>query len=158
MNFAQPPPPPRPLPPPLPHPVRQPPPPWFPPPSRLLYHGHRGDAPLAVFLFPGGRDLGFLAADAAGPPSVLLVFDGTWRQAKELVAASLPFLEQFATRVTLGGCEPGMEGPSTFESELVLRREPFKGCVSTMEAVARALRLLEPDGNGAEVEAALLSL
>ncbi|XP_009395258.2 tRNA-uridine aminocarboxypropyltransferase A [Musa acuminata AAA Group] len=123
-----------------------------------LYHGHRGDAPSAVFLFPGGRDLGLLATDAAGPPSVLVVFDGTWRQAKEMVAASLPFLEQFATKVSLGCCEPGVEGPSTFESELVLRKEPFKGCVSTMEAVARALRVMEPDGKGAAVEATLLSL
>ncbi|CAL9083272.1 unnamed protein product [Musa textilis] len=121
-------------------------------------HGHRGDAPSAVFLFPGGGDLGLLAAGAAGPPSVLVVFDGTWRQAKEMVAASLPFLERFATRASLGCCEPGVEGPSTFESELVLRKEPFKGCVSTMEAVARALGVMEPDGKGAAVEATLLSL
>ncbi|CAL9049677.1 unnamed protein product, partial [Musa banksii] len=80
-----------------------------------FYHGHRGDTPSAVFLFPGGRDLGPLAAEVAGPPSVLVVFDGTWRQAKEMVAGSLPFVEQFATRVSLGGCEPGVEGPSTLE-------------------------------------------
>ncbi|KAJ8485214.1 hypothetical protein OPV22_017699 [Ensete ventricosum] len=91
-----------------------------------VYHGHRGDARSAVFVFPGGRDLDLLAAEVAGPPSVLLVFNGTWRQAKEMVAASLPFLEQFAARVSFGGWEPGLEGPSTFESELVLMKEPFK--------------------------------
>ncbi|KAI4991876.1 hypothetical protein ZWY2020_040262 [Hordeum vulgare] len=39
-----------------------------------------------------------------------------------------------------------------FESELVVKKEPHKGCLSTMEAVARALRLLEPEGSGAQIE------
>lgn len=116
------------------------------------------DRPSAVFLFPGGRDLSLFAAEAGPLPSVLVVFDGTWRQAKEMVAASAPFLERFAVRVSLGGCDPGVEGPSMFESELVLRKEPFQGCMSTMEAVARALRVMEPSGKGAEAEATLLLL
>ncbi|WOK96812.1 hypothetical protein Cni_G05520 [Canna indica] len=125
-----------------------------------LYHHHSRhpmDRPSAAFLFPGGKDLS-VVAEAGAPPPVLVVFDGTWRQAKEMVAASLPFLERFAVRVSLGGCDPRAEGPSTFESELVLRKEPFQGCVNTMEAVARALRVMEPNGNGQEVEAVLLSL
>ncbi|XP_008786909.2 tRNA-uridine aminocarboxypropyltransferase 2 [Phoenix dactylifera] len=120
----------------------------------------------ALFLFPSSdpaspaADLGAWAAET--PPAdrrnpVLIVFDGTWREAKEMVAASLPFLSQFAVRVSLG-CDEGKEGESTFESDLVLRKEPFLGCVSTMEAVARALRVLEPDGAGAEVEARLLAV
>lgn len=116
------------------------------------------DRPSAVFLFPGGRDLSLFATEAGPLPSVLVVFDGTWRQAKEMVAASAPFLERFAVRVSLGGCDPGVEGPSMFESELVLRKEPFQGCMSTMEAVARALRVMEPSGKGAEAEATLLLL
>ncbi|XP_042408540.1 tRNA-uridine aminocarboxypropyltransferase 2-like isoform X1 [Zingiber officinale] len=116
------------------------------------------DRPSAVFLLPGGRDLSLFATESGPLPSVLVVFDGTWRQAKEMAAASAPFLERFAVRVSLGGYDPGVEGPSTFESELVLRKEPFQGCVSTMEAVARALRVMEPSGKGAEVEGALLLL
>ena len=38
-----------------------------------------------------------------------------------------------------------------FESELVVK-ESRKWCVSTMEAVMRALRLLEPEGKGEEIE------
>jgi hypothetical protein len=41
-----------------------------------------------------------------------------------------------------------------YDSELILRKEPFGGYVSTMEAVARALRVLEP--NGVEIEASLI--
>ncbi|KAL8142961.1 hypothetical protein V2J09_015993 [Rumex salicifolius] len=37
-------------------------------------------------------------------------------------------------------------GGSIYDSELLLRKEPFRGCMSTMEAVARALGVLEPDG------------
>lgn len=43
-----------------------------------------------------------------------------------------------------------------FDSELILRKEPFRGCVSTMEAAARALRFLEP--NGPEIESRLLNV
>ena len=41
---------------------------------------------------------------------------------------------------------------SMFESELVVKKESRKWCVSTMEAVMRALRLLEPEGKGEEIE------
>jgi hypothetical protein len=39
-----------------------------------------------------------------------------------------------------------------FESELVVK----KGCMSTTEAAARALRLLEQEGKGEEIEEAML--
>ncbi|XP_019708770.1 tRNA-uridine aminocarboxypropyltransferase A isoform X2 [Elaeis guineensis] len=130
-----------------------------------LYHSSPSPT-KALFLFPSSdpsspvADLG--AWVAATPPAdrrdpVLIVFDGTWREAKEMVAASLPFLSRFAVRVSLG-CDEGKEGESIFESELLLRKEPFLGCVSTMEAVARALRVLEPDGAGADIEARLLAV
>lgn len=47
-------------------------------------------------------------------------------------------------------------GGSIYDSELVLRKEPFGGCVSTLEAVARALGALEP--NGVEIEAQLIGV
>lgn len=117
-----------------------------------------------LFLFPGPRAIDLARWAAATPPRdraspVLVVFDGTWAQAREMAAASLPFLEGFATWVTLGGGfdeGTGEEGASAWDSELVLKKEPHKGCVSTAEAVARALRVLEPEGQGAKVEAALL--
>jgi hypothetical protein len=66
-------------------------------------------------------------------------------------AASLPFLSSFVVPVSLP-IDSGVDGDSMFESELVVKKEPHKGCMSTMEAAARALRLLEPEGGGAEVE------
>lgn len=73
------------------------------------------------------------------------------------MTASMPFLKSIsATHVTLE-CEEGAEGPSSYESGLVVRKEPFQGCVSTMEAVARALRVLERDERvGVEVEETLV--
>ncbi|CAL9083268.1 unnamed protein product [Musa textilis] len=143
----------------LPHPARPPPPLWLPPLSRPLLPRPPRRCPLGRLpLFPRAGTTAPSPPWWPGPPSALVVFDGTWRQAKEMVAGCLPLLEQFATRVSLGGCEPGVEGSSTLESELVLRQEPFKGRVSTMEAVASALRVMEPDGKGAAVEVTLLSL
>ncbi|CAH1445710.1 unnamed protein product [Lactuca virosa] len=43
-----------------------------------------------------------------------------------------------------------------FCQSLQLRKEPFGGCMSTMEAVARCLRVLEP--NGVDIEAKLISV
>ncbi|KAK9123208.1 hypothetical protein Sjap_012810 [Stephania japonica] len=81
---------------------------------------------------------------------VLIVFDGTWNHAREMARASEGFLRGFATRVCLD-FDVGVDGGSVFDSELVLRKEPFGGCVSTVEAVARALRVLEVCGGG-EIE------
>lgn len=67
--------------------------------------------------------------------------------------ASEGFLSKFATRVCLD-VDENASGGSIYDSELILRKEPFGGCVSTMEAVARALRVLEP--NGLEIETKLI--
>lgn len=74
-----------------------------------------------------------------------------------MATASGPFLSSIgAIQVSLE-VDEGVDGESTFESELVLKKEPFKGCVSTIEAVARALRILEPEEKvGVEVEETLL--
>ncbi|KAL0921967.1 hypothetical protein M5K25_005923 [Dendrobium thyrsiflorum] len=121
-----------------------------------------------LFLFPTfdsskpALDLERWAADT--PPDsraepILIVFDATWKHAKEMATASIPFLSRFAMQVQIGGgCDTRSEGPSTFESGLVLRKEPWKGCLSTIEAVARALRVLEPEGKGVEIEGMLLAI
>ncbi|XP_073010073.1 tRNA-uridine aminocarboxypropyltransferase A [Typha latifolia] len=115
---------------------------------------------LFLFPSPAATDLSVWAKSTL--PSlrsspVLILFDGTWRQAKEMAVASLPFLSRFATWVSLG-CDVAVEGESTFESDLILKKEPFKGCLSTMEAVARALRVLEPEGRGSEAEEWLITI
>lgn len=87
---------------------------------------------------------------------MLIAFDATWKHAKEMVKASENFLSKFAIRVCLGMEDENVSGGSIYDSELILRKEPFGGCVSTMEAVARALRVLEP--NGLEIEARLIGI
>ncbi|KAJ8900057.1 hypothetical protein K2173_024173 [Erythroxylum novogranatense] len=81
---------------------------------------------------------------------VLIVFDATWKHAKEMVKASEGFLSKLATRVCLDGFDKEVEGESIYESELVLRKEPWGGCVSTMEAVARWLGAVEEGGAAVE--------
>ena len=73
-------------------------------------------------------------------------------------AASLPFLSSLGVIPVALPVDSGVDGDSMFESELVVKKEPHKGCMSTMEAVARALRLLEPEGKGEEIEEAMLGV
>ncbi|XP_049935622.1 uncharacterized protein LOC126410387 isoform X1 [Nymphaea colorata] len=126
-----------------------------------------GGRPPALVLFPGADscDLGDwvsaqFSSRAAGheihhEPLYLIVFDATWKHAKEMVRGSLPFLSKFSHQVSLP-VDARLEGSSIYDSDLILRKEPFSGCVSTMEAVARSLRLLEVDGD--EIEQKLLSV
>lgn len=76
----------------------------------------------------------------------LVVVDGTWEHAQEMVKASLPFLSNFVIQVCLP-FDVRSEGHGVGESDLIIRKEPYGGCVSTMEAVARSLAILEPDGH-----------
>ncbi|ESQ52895.1 hypothetical protein EUTSA_v10017127mg [Eutrema salsugineum] len=94
----------------------------------------------------------------SNPPLRLIVFDATWKHAKEMVKASEEVLREVgAVRVCLdSGIDASVSGGSIYESELVLRKEPFGGCVSTAEAVARCLRAIEPDGE--EIERKLISV
>ncbi|KAK9290601.1 hypothetical protein L1049_008772 [Liquidambar formosana] len=120
--------------------------------------------PRAIYLFPPTHshpsvnisNLNSLyPSTERGSNLVLIVFDGTWRHAKEMVSASLGFLSKFAIRVCLD-CDERVSGGSIYDSELILKKEPFGGCVSTMEAVARALRVIEP--NGVEIERRLVEV
>ncbi|KAK2976888.1 hypothetical protein RJ640_010811, partial [Escallonia rubra] len=86
---------------------------------------------------------------------ILIAFDGTWKHAKEMVQASLPFLSKFCTQVCLA-YDAGVDGGTIFNSDLILRKEPFSGCMSTMEAIARCLRVLEP--SGVEIESRLVEV
>jgi tRNA-uridine aminocarboxypropyltransferase len=90
--------------------------------------------PGAALLFPGEGAVD-ARARADDPPSVLLVVDGTWHQARKVlrqnpVLAALP-------RVAIA--------PERASAYGALRREPAEGCLSTAEAVALALGILERD-------------
>ncbi|KAL6337474.1 hypothetical protein AAG906_036788 [Vitis piasezkii] len=110
--------------------------------------------PRAIYLFPGPTSTHISQLNPK-PGTVLILFDATWKHAKEMVDASAEYLSTFAIRACLD-CDFGETGGSIFDSELILRKEPFRGCVSTMEAAARALRFLEP--NGPEIESRLLNV
>ncbi|WOG84261.1 hypothetical protein DCAR_0103443 [Daucus carota subsp. sativus] len=125
---------------------------------------HPQNARRVVFLFPGTETMPSLDIDEwkslhgdANVMSnlVLIAFDATWKHAKEMVQASLPFLTKFAIQISLP-CKVEVDGDSIYTSDLTLRKEPFSGCMSTLEAIARCLRILEP--NGAEIESRLIEL
>lgn len=108
--------------------------------SAIVVRGHR-DAPDAPFVAPPGtRPLLLFPDDDAVPldrvaaselPTVLVVPDGTWRQAAK-VRTRLPGLRALPC-VTL---PPGP--PSRYQ----LRSEPRPGGLATAEAIARAFALL----------------
>ncbi|MFL5262251.1 MAG: tRNA-uridine aminocarboxypropyltransferase [Anaeromyxobacteraceae bacterium] len=90
--------------------------------------------PGAALLFPGEGAVD-ARTRADDPPPVLLVIDGTWHQARKVlrqnpVLAALP-------RVAIA--------PERASAYGALRREPAEGCLSTAEAVALALGILERD-------------
>jgi DTW domain-containing protein YfiP len=101
----------------------------------------------AVVLFPreGAVELTPALAASYGKPVHLIVPDGTWRQARK----SCQRVPEFADLpcVKLG---PG--APSAYE----LRKHVNEANISTFEAIARALEILEPDG--AEVRRRLEAL
>ncbi|MFN3767541.1 MAG: tRNA-uridine aminocarboxypropyltransferase [Ectopseudomonas guguanensis] len=86
----------------------------------------------ACLLFPGEESVALSAYAPADKPLLLVVPDGTWRKARKLlylnpVLAALP-------RVSLGTVAP---------SRYRLRKAPQEGALSTIEAIAAALDVLE---------------
>jgi DTW domain-containing protein YfiP len=81
--------------------------------------------------------------DVVGEPPVLLVPDGTWSQARKLLQRD-PDLQR-AEIVTLPPGPPSRYG---------LRRNAREGTLCTLEAIARALGIME----GREIEARLMSV
>lgn len=115
--------------------------------ARVRLHGVEGPeraapAPaarrLVLYPLPGARPL-----EAGEPPAELVVPDGTWSQARRIVRRDA--LARGAEAVTL---PPGAPG------RYALRRSLREGGLCTLEAVARALGLLE----GPAVEQALTGL
>ncbi|CAI5739431.1 unnamed protein product [Hyaloperonospora brassicae] len=140
--------------------------------DELLYGG--GDEPMdaALVLFPDDRAL---PLEAIGGEStsirsskrvLLVVIDGTWREAKKIARRNRNTWDQAAQSWEARGArfhyvclgtnkrDDGGPGPSSIYGDL--RREPMEGCMSTLEAVASALRVLEPASTGPGVHDSLL--
>jgi DTW domain-containing protein YfiP len=91
----------------------------------------------AGLLYPHAhaRDLSTLPADER--PENLIVIDGTWSQA-HTVYRDNPWLQQ----------RPHYQLTPRRPSRYRLRKEPTAQCLSTIEAIVEALRILEPDTRG----------
>ena len=87
-------------------------------------------APGAQVLFP---EIGAPVLSASSPPTTLIVPDGTWSQARRLTQ-----------RAILAGARLVALPPAP--SRYGLRRRPREGALSTYEAIAHALAVLEGDG------------
>jgi DTW domain-containing protein YfiP len=92
------------------------------------------DAAL-LFPAPDAADLATIAPPAR--PGVLVVIDGTWTQAEHMLRL-WPALGRLR-RLRLSPSRP---------SQYRIRRQPRPECLSTLEAVIEALRLLEPETLG----------
>ncbi len=89
--------------------------------------------PGTALLYPGPAAEP-VAARAGAPPPYLVVIDGTWIQAEKMLAAN-PGIAALP-RLALAGAASGYGA---------LRREPAPHCLSTLDAVATALGVLERD-------------
>lgn len=113
--------------------------------SEVVEHGGRsGIAALppldgAWLLFPEGEPA---TAAPAPPPRQLVVLDATWSQARRM----------FRKLAALRGL-PVLRLPDAPMPAARLRESPAPGRVSTIEAIARALRLLEGDAAAEPLEA-----
>jgi len=113
----------------------------------------RGQKPLLLFPGPSAisldqKDEDDANVNANGKPSnetennlqkeeqLLILIDGTWAEAKRMIMAS-PTLVEECQQVQFTA-----ENESIYD---VVRKEPEKHCISTLEACAHALTLLEPD-------------
>jgi DTW domain-containing protein len=99
----------------------------------------------ALLLFPSESAVPIAGLCAPDTPRTLVVPDGNWRQAGKM-AKRVPGLAGLQ-HVTLDDDRP---------TEYGLRREPREGGLATLEAIARALRVLEGDA-GLGIEAALIA-
>jgi DTW domain-containing protein YfiP len=93
----------------------------------------------AWLLYPAGESVD---VTAVAPPSQLVVLDATWSQARRMYRKLAP----------VRGL-PVLRLPDAPVPAARLRASPGEGRVSTIEAIARALRLLEGDAAAAPLEA-----
>lgn len=85
-------------------------------------------------LFPGPDVPVLTTAEVDARPRRLILLDGTWRKARKLLYLN-PLLQQL----------PQVALPEGLLSRYRLRKAPTAGALSTVEAGAMALQILEPD-------------
>lgn len=93
----------------------------------------------AAVLFPHDQAIDIASLPAHQRPSLLIVLDGTWAQARSLHRQN-PWLHGLR-HLRLQPSEP---------SRYRIRREPRADYVATLEAIVAALRVLEPETAGLE--------
>ncbi len=104
------------------------------------------DHEVPLLLYPADDAVPLAAYADHASPIVLIVPDGSWRQAHKM-RKRIPGLAELPC-VTL---------PEGAPTEYRLRAEPHPGGLATFEAIARALRILDSEA-GAATEAALMDL
>ena len=100
----------------------------------------------AVVLFPADDAVPLTRFTASERPIVLIVPDGSWRQAAKM-----------RKRILGLATHPCVTLPDTGPSNYRLRAEVHAGGLATFEAIARALCILEGDA-GPAIEAAMLAV
>ena len=100
----------------------------------------------ALLLYPADDAVSIAAYATSDKPVVLFVPDGSWRQAHKMRRRQ-PGLAAL----------PCVVLPELGATDYRLRSEHHEGGLATLEAIARALRILEGD-DGPAVEAALLQI
>lgn len=113
--------------------------------GRLIAPPALGDE-QPLLLFPAADAEPLEAYAASARPIALFVPDGSWPQARAMRRRG-PALASM----------PCVRLPATGPSEYRLREEPWPGGLATLEAIARALRVLE-GAQGPALEAALLQI
>lgn len=100
--------------------------------QKLAITPYRKSKTALLYPHPQARNLDQLAPNEY--PEHLIVLDGTWAQASSMYRANhwLHELPHLLIR------------PSQ-ESNYRIRRQPKEGCLSTIEALVQALRILEPE-------------
>jgi DTW domain-containing protein YfiP len=101
--------------------------------DRVLAEALAGGPAYVLYPRPGAVAPADLPRD---PPITLVVLDGTWSQARKLLARN-PVLARL----------PGIAFQPSAPSNYRIRRQPAPFCVSTIEALAETLAALEPGGD-----------
>lgn len=100
---------------------------------RRMVDVEQAPGPVCVlFPGPGATDVARLPRDR---PVTLVVLDGTWTLARKLLTLN-PFLREL----------PHVAFTPSHPSDYRIRRQPAPFCVSTIEALAEVLQILEPSG------------
>ena len=101
---------------------------------------------LALLMFPADDAVPIEQYAGCAKPIALFVPDGNWRQASKMRRRGPGFAAIQCVSL-----------PDTGPSEYRLRAEPRHGGLATLEAIARALRILEGDA-GPAIEAAMVAV